>query len=592
MSYPSFEKYNEALQLHNKLLTDSELAKGTVKKTGLGVPLAISGGFALTYTIDCGSKKYAVKCFHKESKALELRYLEISKKIKSLSSSFFVDFEFQPKGIRIDGNSYPLVKMAWAIGTTLGEFLEDHHDNQKYISNLSNALVDLSEYLELNSISHGDIQTGNLMISGPGSSIQLIDYDGMYIDSLAHLGSSELGQINFQHPYRAKMNPYNSKIDRFSLILLWLACKALQEDSKIWDKTRSEIDAIIFRSTDFANPNSSQTFSLLSSYISLKEHVKNFAVICSITQLENIPSLRDFIKGVNLPNIGNINIISKNVSRAVVINEYVSPYPVISAIDYNACFKQIGNQVEVVGKILEVSSNTTRYGKPYIFINFGDWRGNIFKITIWSEGLDIIIDKPDSSWIGKWISIKGLMEAPYTNKRYKYSHISITLTKKSQLFRIDEIEAKKRLAGKIASATVINAEKLSNKDILSQIGGQTINSKSNPSMGASSVNNIKSSNQAILNKINTTSNPVSTKSNTSKSLNTAANIASPRSNTYISPQPSTSKIQQSSKNYQPTRVTKGTSYPTGKPQKTPIADQIAGWIFLIIIILVMLKACG
>lgn len=56
MSYPSFEKYNEALQLHNKLLTDSELAKGTVKKTGLGVPLAISGGFALTYTIDCGSK--------------------------------------------------------------------------------------------------------------------------------------------------------------------------------------------------------------------------------------------------------------------------------------------------------------------------------------------------------------------------------------------------------------------------------------------------------------------------------------------------------------------------------------------------------
>ena len=182
MSYPSFEKYNEAFQLHSKLLTDSELAKGNVKKTGLGVPLAISGGFALTYTIECGSKKYAVRCFHKESKSLEQRYLEISKKLKSLSSAFFLDFEFQPKGIIVDGNSYPIIKMAWAVGTTLGEFLDDNYDNQLYITNLSNALVKLSEYLEGNSVSHGDIQTGNLMISNSGSSIQLIDYDGMYID--------------------------------------------------------------------------------------------------------------------------------------------------------------------------------------------------------------------------------------------------------------------------------------------------------------------------------------------------------------------------------------------------------------------------
>ena len=37
-------------------------------KSGLGTPHAISGGFALTYTIKAGSKKYAVRCFHRESK--------------------------------------------------------------------------------------------------------------------------------------------------------------------------------------------------------------------------------------------------------------------------------------------------------------------------------------------------------------------------------------------------------------------------------------------------------------------------------------------------------------------------------------------
>ncbi|WP_180160744.1 protein kinase family protein [Acinetobacter sp. YH01004] len=579
MSYPSFEKYNEAFQLHSKLLTDSELAKGNVKKTGLGVPLAISGGFALTYTIECGSKKYAVRCFHKESKSLEQRYLEISKKLKSLSSAFFLDFEFQPKGIIVDGNSYPIIKMAWAVGTTLGEFLDDNYDNQLYITNLSNALVKLSEYLEGNSVSHGDIQTGNLMISNSGSSIQLIDYDGMYIDSIASLGSAELGHINFQHPYRAKLNPYNSKLDRFSLILLWLACKALATDSTIWNKTKSDQDSVVFRSTDFTNPNASQTFALLSTYPALKEHVKNFAAICNVTKLESIPSLSDFITGLNIPNLSNVHIISKNVSRAVIVNEYVSPYPVISAMDYNACLQQIGNQVEVIGKITDVTQNFTRYGKPYVFINFGDWKGNIFKITIWSEGLDAIIDKPDSSWIGKWVSIKGLMEAPYKSKKYKYSHISITVSKKGQYFIIDEIEAKKRLTYKKQSSTVNNSSiRVSNKDILTQITGQSISVKNSQSVSTNSTNTAKSSNQAILSKIHST---------TSNTINTSSNNAINSSNRKPITTANNQKITTNSQ----------VSIPTNNSSQNNVrkgfnGEQVITWVIWIVIILVALKACS
>lgn len=579
MSYPSFEKYNEAFQLHSKLLTDSELAKGNVKKTGLGVPLAISGGFALTYTIECGSKKYAVRCFHKESKSLEQRYLEISKKLKSLSSAFFLDFEFQPKGIIVDGNSYPIIKMAWAVGTTLGEFLDDNYDNQLYITNLSNALVKLSEYLEGNSVSHGDIQTGNLMISNSGSSIQLIDYDGMYIDSIASLGSAELGHINFQHPYRAKLNPYNSKLDRFSLILLWLACKALATDSTIWDKTKSDQDSVVFRSTDFTNPNASQTFALLSTYPALKEHVKNFAAICNVTKLESIPSLSDFITGLNIPNLSNVHIISKNVSRAVIVNEYVSPYPVISAMDYNACLQQIGNQVEVIGKITDVTQNFTRYGKPYVFINFGDWKGNIFKITIWSEGLDAIIDKPDSSWIGKWVSIKGLMEAPYKSKKYKYSHISITVSKKGQYFIIDEIEGKKRLTYKKQSSTVNNSSiRVSNKDILTQITGQSISVKNSQSVSTNSTNTAKSSNQAILSKIHST---------TSNTINTSSNNAINSSNRKPITTANNQKITTNSQVSIPTNNSS-----QNKVRKGFNGEQVITWVIWIVIILVALKACS
>src|ERR1035437_6955164 len=93
MGYPSFEQYNNALQAHQKLLSDPELQRGTVSKTGLGIPLAISGGFALTYTIKTGSNKYAVRCFHRESKALERRYQAIARRLAQLRSPYFLDFE-------------------------------------------------------------------------------------------------------------------------------------------------------------------------------------------------------------------------------------------------------------------------------------------------------------------------------------------------------------------------------------------------------------------------------------------------------------------------------------------------------------------
>ena len=46
MGYPTFEQYNDAFQAHQRLLVDPELQRGVVAKTGMGTPLALSGGFA------------------------------------------------------------------------------------------------------------------------------------------------------------------------------------------------------------------------------------------------------------------------------------------------------------------------------------------------------------------------------------------------------------------------------------------------------------------------------------------------------------------------------------------------------------------
>ncbi|EMP2575803.1 serine/threonine protein kinase [Serratia marcescens] len=494
MPYPSLEQYNQAFQLHSKLLIDPELKSGSVATTGLGLPLAISGGFALTYTIKSGVKKYAVRCFHRESKALERRYEAISRKISSLRSPYFLDFQFQSQGIKVEGISYPIVKMAWAKGETLGEFLEVNRRSAQAIAKLSASIESLAAYLEKEKIAHGDFQTGNLMVSDGGATVQLIDYDGMFVDEIKTLGSSELGHVNFQHPRRKATNPFNHTLDRFSLITLWLALKTLQIDPSIWDKSNSELDAIIFRANDFVDPSSSSILGILSSIQQLSPHVKNFAAVCA-SAMEKTPSLNDFIAGRNIPvSLATISMNGDIPSNRVKPG-YIGAYTVLSALEYSACLKRVGDKVEVIGKIIDVKLNKTRNGKPYIFVNFGDWRGNIFKISIWSEGISALPSKPDASWIGKWISVIGLMEPPYVSGKYKYSHISITVTAIGQMTVLSETDARWRLAGPSDSRQTLTSTS-SNQEALERIKGKSTTSTPMPVS-----TNATTANQAILNKL-------------------------------------------------------------------------------------------
>lgn len=469
MAYPSLEQYNNAFSAHSRLLTDTELRAGTLATTGLGLPLAISGGFALTYTISNSAKKYAVRCFHRESKALEPRYQAISRKLSTLSSPYFLEFQFQPQGIVVDGHHYPIVKMAWAKGETLGEFLESNYKNSFAINNLLKSLENLALFLERENIAHGDLQTGNLMVSNQGAGIQLIDYDGMFVEDIRSLGSTELGHVNFQHPGRKITNPFNAKLDRFSLILLWLALKSLSEKSEIWSQTKSEVDAIVFRANDFLAPNNSKTFRLLAGIKPLEKYAKYFEAICLAT-IDKVPALSDFILGKNIPLAAGSSAVSATKLGAFK-PAYIGAYSVVSADDYQECLSKVGDKVEAIGKVIDVHfGKDKKNGKPYIFINFGNWVGQIFKVSIWSDSLRNMQVKPDRSWVGKWLSVVGLMEPPFVNKKFNYSHLSITISTIGQMNIIDEHEAKWRLSKEVAQSTNYAANNFSsNQQILTDI---------------------------------------------------------------------------------------------------------------------------
>lgn len=447
MAYPTLEQYNLALASPQLTLRDAALKGGTVRTTSLGTPRALCGGFALTYTIDTGGKRYALRCFHKEAPELEARYKLIADRLKQLNSPFFLPFDFQVNGITINQRSYPVVKMAWAAGETLSEFLDAHHANPAALGKLRQSLTQLSAYLEGQKVAHGDLQPGNVMIGAQGASLQLIDYDGMFVEAFRGARATELGQLNFQHPARSATY-FNETLDRFSFLALDVALQALIAQPGIWRTSRSDPDAVVFRRNDYLDPGSSPVFAQLLKLPTVAAEARKLAQVAS-SPIDQTPSLAEFLQGKGVPQI----VVVFGAAPSAAQQAYQGAYTVCDALSYSQVAAQVGNRIELIGRIVAVDRQLTkRSRKPYLFVNFSNWQdGPSVKLNIWTDGLDALgASVLTKDWIGKWVSVTGLVDPVYHGvaaRGRSYTSAYVTVSQRGQIQIIEEAEARFRLRG-------------------------------------------------------------------------------------------------------------------------------------------------
>ena len=454
MSYPGLMDYNSAMLDPQTAFKDRELSQGEVLRNHLGMPQVLSGGFALTYRIDHpDGGSFAVRCFREERKdrfdAYRMFNAVIAEEQGRHAEHCWVDTVFLGEGIYIDGGSYPIVKMDWVFGKTLSAFIEEHHRDASVMRQLRLDMRSLGAYLERIGVAHGDIQTGNIIrIDGR---LKLIDYDGIYVPEMGVRTGSETGHPNFQHPGRTD-DDFDSGIDRFSFAIFELSLFALETEPSLFSKF-STGENILFSRSDYLDPDASSLFQALRKKPELSEMTRLFADICKIPPAM-VPALDDFaaLKPLGTRECEFIEKIHAEEEKKRKEPEkppvYSGPYAVFSADDYDELNDVVGEKVEVIGCIEEVKWGTSKYGKPYVFINFGFWKDDVFNINIWSEGLDTFARKPSSSWEGQWISVTGLVDEPYESDKFGYTHISITVHDSSQLRLISEEEADFRLGRK------------------------------------------------------------------------------------------------------------------------------------------------
>ncbi|MHC4107519.1 MAG: serine/threonine-protein kinase [Planctomycetota bacterium] len=292
--------YQQAVQTPALCFSDPQLQHGTPVLNRLGLPRPICGQFASVYEIKTATGRWAAKCLLRNIPDLHERYARIAEHLSRYQAPYFVTFEYQPAGIYVHGNTYPLVKMEWFDGITLNQFVENNLSRRGVLHDLERSWTSLLQDLRGFSVAHGDLQHGNVMVGADGR-LRLIDYDGMWVPALDGQKSHEIGHPNFQSPQRTE-HDFDPRIDRFSGDVIRIAIRALARKPALW-RQYDNGDNLLFRRADFLDPARSSLFNDLRSLgdREIRTAIDALKKSCGLTRAPAVPGPAAHVRAVARP---------------------------------------------------------------------------------------------------------------------------------------------------------------------------------------------------------------------------------------------------------------------------------------------------
>ena len=301
MTWPNATDYNAAVQNPQLCFRDEDLRQGQAVGDLFGLPRPHSGNFADVYQIQgADGQSWAVKCFTRPVPGLQARYQAISEHLQQAQRAFMVEFHFQEEGICIRGQWHPLVKMRWVEGYRLNEFVREHLNKPVILDRLAQLWVRLVQELRDAGMAHGDLQHGNVLLvpanKGSSLSLKLIDYDGMFVLTLADRPSGEYGHANYQHPRREPESGYNREMDRFSHLLIYTALRCVRVGGEeLWQRYDNQ-ENLLFREEDLLQPSKSPLLHELWKIPDREtRELVGHLLLGSQGPLENVPALDELV---------------------------------------------------------------------------------------------------------------------------------------------------------------------------------------------------------------------------------------------------------------------------------------------------------
>jgi hypothetical protein len=205
------------------------------------------------------------------------------------------------------------------------------------------------------------------------------------------------------------VNDFDSNLDHFSEIVIYLTLRGLLLNPRLYDEFKGG-EGLIFKRDDFVNPFGSKLLKELEKFSELKDLIRQFRSICQ-GDISSIPKLDDFLK--------NPLIEIRSSTSQVNIPTIKNQFRVIDANNHGTLLEQQGEYITVIGRITNIRQSTTRYGLPYLFLNFGDWQNQCFCVIMWAEVLDMLIKsgRKPKDYDNNWVAVTGILTLYITQSR-------------------------------------------------------------------------------------------------------------------------------------------------------------------------------
>ncbi|MBI3893446.1 MAG: hypothetical protein HY303_18160 [Candidatus Wallbacteria bacterium] len=291
VTIPTAADYCEAVQNAAFCFEQPELRQGRAEADALGLPRPRTGAFATVFRMECPTGDFAVRCFLRRFDDRQRRYRLLAGFVSAARLEWLVPAEYLERGIRARGGWYPILKMNWVRGELLDRHVQANLGNPVKLRALAAGWARMAAALEAAGAAHGDLQHGNVLVTGSG--LRLVDYDGMFVPGLEGEQAPEKGHENYQPPSRTGTD-FGPGLDRFSEWVVYLSLLALASDPALWARHRGGDEALLLRKRDYEAPDSSALLGELRA--SADKEVRRLALRLSelcLLPVAGMPPLAD-----------------------------------------------------------------------------------------------------------------------------------------------------------------------------------------------------------------------------------------------------------------------------------------------------------
>jgi hypothetical protein len=267
-NWPNATDYRDALQHPARAFRDPVLRACRAETNRMDVPRTWSGAFANVYRLMDSSSARAVRLFLYPQPEREQRYQAIASHLdRCRRPRAIVGFRYEPQGVCVNGEWFPVQVMDWITGETFDNWVGAvmRSGDRRRLLGMAEQWVRLLDELREARIAHGDLQHANILVVN--DTPFLVDYDCMCVPALVGHEAPEFGKPAYQHPRRLEQ-PLSLDLDHFSAWIILIALRALAADPTLWarhvESTGNE--NLLFTETDLRDPNRSRLWpELLTS---------------------------------------------------------------------------------------------------------------------------------------------------------------------------------------------------------------------------------------------------------------------------------------------------------------------------------------